>query len=345
MPADRASAGPALAVAGDAGARAAVAPLARHFRAEFLADTGSGPGNVAEWRARLASPRCPLLICGTSSTAAAWDAEALARRTARDLAVPLLCVEDFPGNYRHVPGGMPDLLVVEGGFSTRLYADRGDPPPPMIAIPPLRYDPLRGIRRRADDPGAVPVLLWAGQPEPDHCLATLRWLADALGGRPCRLLFRAHPGDPARATGFYSAVLAAIDPDWQDAGGIPLADALRREIHLVVTQFSSVAVEAGFLGIPALFVLLPEAGGGSLLRLKGYPLPSLCAEGAAFAVTSPRGGGELHKALFDVGARAAVRARFARCYATDAPVLPLVARRLERIMAGRAANPEQSANP
>ena len=51
--------------------------------------------------------------------------------------------------------------------------------------------------------------------------------------------------------------------------------------HLVITQFSSVALEAGFYGVPSAWVLVPGAGAQSLHAKKGYRVPALCAAGGA----------------------------------------------------------------
>ena len=110
----------------------------------------------------------------------------------------------------------------------------------------------------------------------------LEWVLRALRTLAPNVLFRAHPRDPGVAGGAYAAFASLLGERWIDVTGEPLAITLAREFHLVVTQFSSVAVEAGFLGVPSLHVLLSAAGGGALKTMKGYDTPAICAAGAAF---------------------------------------------------------------
>jgi hypothetical protein len=69
---------------------------------------------------------------------------------------------------------------------------------------------------------------------------------------------------------------------------LSVADALAAGPRLVITQFSSVAIEAGFYGIPGLCVLLPDAGGARLREKKGYAVPPFCTAGAVDVVSSAK---------------------------------------------------------
>ena len=80
---------------------------------------------------------------------------------------------------------------------------------------------------------------------------------------------------------------------------------------MIVTQFSTIAIEGGFFGVPSLWVLLPEAGGASLRRKKGYAVPPLClARGAAHAADTSSLAPVFAQALGDV----AYRANLMRCF-------------------------------
>lgn len=288
-------------VGGDDGARAALAPL-----------VAAG----AEFRAPRTGDRA--LVAGTSQSDAGFAREAEARRLAAQLRLPIACVEDFPGNYRPVSEAPTQLLVVEAEFSQSLYIERlGNDAPPMQAIPPARYDGLRGpwrARLAVPPPHAV---LWAGQPETEACLATLRALSGFLAQPDVLLLFRAHPRDPGAKAGAYRSTLAGVRH--LDVSGESLSVTLARPLRLVVTQYSSVAVEAGFLGVPAVHILLPSAGEALLHAQKGYRIPMPCAAGASFIVRDAREIRTLEMALRDDAAREGVMGKFRRLYATDKP--------------------------
>ena len=257
----------------DHGPRLALRALEAHLPGPLL------KASSGDWANDLRTHDIELLVCGTSDSAHGRDAEAGAQRAARALGIPTVVVEDFPGNFAPVSMAPPRLLCVESTFAADL-ARRHMPALAVHVGPAIRYDALRrdlGALRVADDT-AERAVLWIGQPETADALRTLETLLPALGAGGWKLWFRAHPRDEGYVRGAY--------------GGLPVADitshsldeCLARRPRLVITQFSSVAVEAGFRGIPSLNVLLPEAGGGTLARKKGYSVPPWCEEGAAFLV-------------------------------------------------------------
>ncbi|MEW6690826.1 MAG: hypothetical protein AB1452_17245 [Pseudomonadota bacterium] len=298
--------------AGDDGARAALAPLE--------------PAG-ARFGASLESARA--LVAGTSQSAAGFRMEVQARREAARRVMPVVCIEDFPGNYRDVEGAPTRLLVVEGKFCSALYRERlGAKAPPMAVLPPARYDALRTRARNPGSAGPPWRVLWAGQPETDACLATLRGIAPFLRSSEVELLFRAHPRDAGHPRAYEELSLR-----FTDVTALPLEDLYRAPLDLVVTQFSSIAVEAGFLGVPSVHVLFPEAGAKLLEAQKGYRLPMACEFGAAFHVGSPQSLDVLEQALHDTPARRAVISRFRELYRADTPQAAKLARHLAGIIA------------
>ena len=92
---------------------------------------------------------------------------------------------------------------------------------------------------------------------------------------------------------------------------LPLEDCLARHPTLVITQFSSVAVEAGFWGIPGLNVLFNDVGSRALAAKKGYSVPPWCEAGAAFLISRPQDVDQvLDRALGSAEARRAVMEGF-----------------------------------
>jgi len=178
--------------------------------------------------------------------------------------------------------------------------------------PAIRYDRLR--RELANLRGAVgaaahDAVLWIGQPETSDALQTLTVLLPALQARAVNLWFRAHPRDEGYARGAYGGMPV------EDITSRSLDECLDRRPRLVITQFSSVAVEAGFWGIPSLNVLLPDAGGSRLALKKGYSVPPWCEDGAAFLITHTGDVDKvLDRALHSAEARAKVMQAFDRSF-------------------------------
>jgi len=170
---------------------------------------------------------------------------------------------------------------VETDAVVSLHAARGVPEKQIHVTGNPRYDALRhmdvaarraAVRARLGlEPGAS-IALWIGQPDAEDSYETLAAVLPALLRAKTTLLFRAHPRDGAYAGGRYAALLAEAG-DTRDVTADPDVTGLCCAVDLVVTQFSSVAVEAGYLGTPALFVLLPGLGGTYIRRRKGYAIP------------------------------------------------------------------------
>jgi hypothetical protein len=267
-------------------------------------------GSSGDWTNDLRTHDIELLVCGTSDSAHGRDAEARAQRAAHALGIPTVVVEDFPGNFAPVSKAPPRLLCVESTFAADL-AHRHMPALAVHVGPAIRYDALRRDLAvlRVVHGNAERAVLWIGQPDTADALRTLDTLLPALGAGAWKVWFRAHPRDEGYARGAYGGL--AVEDITSDS----LDQCLTRRPRLVITQFSSVAVEAGFRGIPSLNVLLPEAGGGALARRKGYSVLPWCAEGAAFLVVRPQEVDEvLDSALTSADARGKVMEAFDRYF-------------------------------
>ena len=222
---------------------------------------------------------CDLLICGTSDTAAGRALEAAARRQARARGAAVVVVEDFPGNYAAVQDGAPELVFVESRFAAALATEK-DASRRVEICPAVRYDALRRrlgeLRQGLED--SKDAVLWIGQPETRDSLETLKRLLPALEGRGIAVWFRAHPRDEGYSAGAYAGL------EFEDLTARPLEECFARRPRLVITQFSSVAIEAGFWGICAVNALFADLGARTLMAKKGYAVPPWCEEGAAFPI-------------------------------------------------------------
>jgi hypothetical protein len=254
--------------------------------------------------------RIELLVCGTSDSAPGREAEVRAQRAAAALRIPAVVIEDFPGNFAAITEALPRLLCVDSEFAAAL-ARRQAPGVPVHVGPAIRYDELRKIldKLRRGDGSAERAVLWIGQPETADSSETLRRLLPVLAERSVRVWLRAHPRDAGYGDGVYAGL------DVEDVTSLPLEHCLARGPRLVVTQFSSVAIEAGFWGIPSLNVLFSHAGGRTLAAKKGYSVPPWCDGGAAFLLVDTKEIGKvLDRALGSVDARNSVMQAFDRYF-------------------------------
>jgi len=321
-----------LFVAADDGPRDTLRPVSQHCGTSLTDVRSNAAGDNGFWSTLLAKRRPALMVVGTSNSTRGRCIESVARCAATRAGIPVAAIEDYPGNYFEVPDSATRLLIVESAFSERVYRARPNPPPPIAVVAPARYDHWRGRARRTVVPQAPHAVLWAGQPETEACIATLEWLLAQFGDLPAQLLLRAHPRDPAFGGRVYSALCERTGIKCLDVSKEPVEATLARRLDLVVTQFSSVAVDAGFAGVPSLHVLLPHAGGELLRRLKGYDIPAICDAGAAFLATGGPQDAPLRMALLDPAARERVMVRFRTLYAAEAPTVQLVAAALRDII-------------
>lgn len=288
----------ALLVAADGGPREALGPLARRWETDLSACASS---RVDDWLAEITRCRAAIMVVGTSDSSGGRAMEFAARVAARRAGVPLAVVEDYPGNYVLTDGGDADLLLVESQRAASLASSRlGARCPQLQVVSPARFDAMRvrhvpnrqAMRLRWTSErrsGLLHTILWAGQPETEDALVTLAALLPAVLDGGYRLLFRAHPRDAGYAKGAYRDLALALGPLFLDVTLQSPDEVFALAPRLLVTQFSSMAVEAGFHGIPSLCILLPGAGMDRLLAKKGYAVPLACADGAVALCTESVG--------------------------------------------------------
>lgn len=322
-----------LFVAVDGGAREALAPVAARC-ASGLADTAKQAAETdACWRQVIVSERPSLLVVGTSDSTRGRLVESAARRAARGAGISIVAIEDFPGNYYEIAGGEASMVLVESTRAQSLCLEKlGNRSPRVEVVVPARYDPYRKrlaeLRSRTVESWASQTttrVLWAGQPETDDAVHTLEALLPILHEHAVDLLFKAHPRDAGYTTGTYRALLDASGIAATDVTNLSVEDALALAPRLIVTQFSSIATEAGFFGVPSLWVLLPHAGAARLRQKKGYAVPPLClARGAAYAGDQDTLAGAFAQALADIDYRENLMRCFDDYYRVDQLGAPAV---------------------
>jgi hypothetical protein len=339
---------PIILAAGDDGPRHALRPLAEAL--DVLINDGADPvwARQTHWQNLILESNPRGLVCGTSDSPAGRAVEISARQAATAAGLPTVVVEDFPGNFRAECGCNTRLLLVESAAVALFTSNRLGPAcPPLQALSPVRYDPYRLVAdkrraaiRKAWSGNNSPAVLWAGQPETADCLTTLAALRPLLAKMQLQLLFKAHPRDAGYSGGAYRSLLndTALSP--VDLTSLSVKEALLLAPRLVITQFSSVAIEAGFYGIPGLNVLLSGAGVDRLMEKKAYALPPHCQEGAALHAHDTQ---SLVRALYSGINEETTRAEIIRCFdsyfCTSAPTLPAFIQILENLFANGEISP------
>ncbi len=317
-----------------------LAPLEREFPADTVLYVVEGPSREAcrsvgrehwDWQRIseasenlgqfLLDQKVRAIIVGTSDVLHQRNIEEDSMKAACRRGIPVFAIEDFPGNYRHQSGYRLDGLFVEDELLRPVHMSRGVDAERIHCLGNPRYDALRSVDRNVFRAkvrahlgiGDERVVLWAGQPDEAHSYQALERIVPDLP-QGIVLLFKAHPRDRLYREGVYGRLLsgiASVRDVTSDTDTIGLCCAA----DLVITQFSSVAVEAGYLGTPALYVLFDDLGRAYLQRQKGYDLVPWVVRGCAFLLdsTSPAAR-TIETALFDEGAREKVARNFGECY-------------------------------
>jgi hypothetical protein len=230
-------------------------------------------------------------VVGTSGSEYGKKIEAITRRSVVKHNKPLIVIEDFPGNFKYIEDGQPDLLIVEHDCICEHYKQQlGKNCPSMAVFPNPRYDHLR--KQYFQNNLTFPTqnhsssILWAGQPETKDAMIVLSRLIPTLSSFGLKLLFSAHPRDSGYAAE-YIKLFEQHNITWRDVTGLGFEKCRHQyQPKAVITQYSSVAIEAGFYGIPSVNVLYDDVGAKRLLRDKSYSVPPWCLFGASMIIQS-----------------------------------------------------------
>jgi hypothetical protein len=328
-------------VAHDRGALAAIKPLAVYPDFESIDIGEIDDKGLCE---TLFSGRYRGLVIGTSDSCTGKEIETQILRWANAAALPVIAIEDYPGNYQPADGGRADVVIVGDEFARNLVLFKQPMRTPEIWVcSPVRYDSLRQrsqelreyVRKRWHTVGERWVL-WAGQPETEDGLETMKRLLPSLASfQGVRLIFRAHPRDAGYSHGEYRDLLDGANVDYIDVTTDTLDSCMVSAPRIVLTQFSSVGVEAGFYGIPTVNILYPDVGGRRLSGKKGYNVPPWASVGGAFVITNEASQDTvLDKAMNNVTERGAVMNLFDSYFSSSVAAGPALAERIQQYCAG-----------
>jgi hypothetical protein len=261
------------------------------------------------------------IVIGTSGSQVGVELESKARLNAKRKNIPMIIIEDYPGNYKQIDGGIPDLLIVEHEFSyDQCIRKYGTHSPVISIIPNPRYDDLRnsaarvysellGLLENNEKPEAV---IWAGQPETEDALITLNQIMPIVKSSGIKFLFKAHPRDKGYEKGEYAKISHFFADLWEDVSSLNLLECIKEyNPRIILTHYSSLSIEAGFYGIPTINILFKNSGGKALHLQKGYSELPWCLEGGAVSVNDVSSFQvNLAELLFDMKLRQTVLSNF-----------------------------------
>jgi hypothetical protein len=277
----------------DAGARHVMSMLSQDKNTCFLGNQFNEEILRTQKIPELLLNQFEIWTVGTSGSIEGQILESVVRKNAVLYGKKLVVIEDFPGNFKPIGNGQPDLLIVDHE-SVRVHHEQRlkEECPEIKAIPNPRYDVPRtqykgyqDSKQRADNSNKV---LWAGQPEFEDALIVLSRLIPTLKECRLELLFSAHPRDKGYPSE-YSELFKRLNVEWIDVNEMSLGQCKTQyNPRAIITQYSSVAIDAGFYGIPSVNVLYDDVGAKRLMADKFYTIPPWCLLGASMLIQSKK---------------------------------------------------------
>ncbi len=327
----------------DAGPRQTLASL--QFANVVQSELANGDSQRPErWTRLIRDYRVDAVVLGTSTSEYGIKAEQACLRAACDLCLPSIVVEDMPGNYRPVRHLIPDLVVVESPLVADHIRRHTDGLHPDAVMPgaSVRYDPLRLRVKQGKRLGINNIsrrLVWLGQPETRANLISLELLLPYVSRMALELLFKAHPRDDGYRSGRYQKLFSGYKNRLVDVSGCDTEALLSCQTGLILTHFSSMAIELAFWGVPCCNVLFPESGGKIYTQTTGLKRPFLCEAGGSGTISDMLSiEYELERLLFDESGRKAQMARFDEYFDIATLQQPGVESAVKRLVLGKQKN-------
>ena len=311
-----------VSVGGDLGSLHVSKAISSYLPCMQLSLNSEGIHSVSHWIRFFKNNNILGLFCGTSQSDKGFQFERNLRIAAFRLGLPIICIEDFPGNYNNVYENETSILIVENEFSLRLYKNRGIRVSNFLIFPSVRYDYLRPGVNGALEKYLNHSVLWAGQPEYQYNFNSLMRIAPKLKELSLTLLFRAHPGDIEYHNGTYAKYFNSLNLSWLDVTNKPIEPDFFQKISLVFTQFSSLGIEAGFYGVPTVNVLFKDLGLQLLLEKTGSDELMTVKHNAAFLINDKESLENMAVFFMDLTLRADVIRNFKELYRVNEKQLP-----------------------
>jgi hypothetical protein len=267
----------------------------------FFVDSIHNLESIDHWIEALSKLNVVGVVLSTSKSESGFIVESFCCIAAKELGLLVVVIEDYPFNFNSAIRSFVDLILVESDFVKNEYLRSGMFDVESIETGALiRYENIRAVAlslrqrstNRIDKKSRV---LWLGQPETHNCLASLERIMPSIKSLGLNLDFRAHPDD----FGYYDAdnyanLFYNYKDCLEDVSFLKIDSCVQRNPIFAITQFSSLAIELGFQGIPSLHLLYEDLGGAFFLHKNGRVKPVICEVGASPIITKA---GEEYSAL------------------------------------------------
>jgi len=228
------------------------------------------------------------IVVGTSRSEDGRYLERSCCLAARQFGMLVVSIEDYPFNFNMNNLEFVDLLIVESNYVKKQYLNKTSSLIGRIDEGSLiRYGEIRQGMPLTDNPKPATRILWIGQPETLGCLNTLIRIMPHIRSLNLKLDFKAHPNDLGYFSGnSYASLLYDYNGCIDDVSSFNLDDCIERKPFLVITQFSSLAIEVGFKGIPTLHLLYEDVGGALFNKMYGRRMPVMCEVAASLMINN-----------------------------------------------------------
>lgn len=277
-----------LLVAYDNGPRQTLSPLLNSEK--FVFEEFREAETVNQWKAMLSELSFYGVVVSTSKSDHGRLIERNCCIAAKELGLFVVTIEDYPFNFDKKNQSLVDLLIVESDFVKNEYLLSNPISNTKIETGALiRYEFLRSAsfcREKSFGKVETNKVLWIGQPETDCCLASLKRIMPVIRSLGLKLDFRAHPDD----SGYY--LMKSYDNFFinyedciEDVSMLTIDRCVERNPFITLTQFSSLAIELAFKGIPSLHLLYHDLGGALFCYKNQRRYPVICEVGASIVIT------------------------------------------------------------
>lgn len=274
-------------------------------------------GHPVDWRDLFRSQNFDGVILSTSRSNAGAQLELECILAANHLNLFTAVIEDYHFNFQANSALKVNLLLVENQKVRDEYINKFENSIDAIHEGALvRYSSIAHQDCNLVSRGSN--VLWIGQPETSPSIEVLKQMLPILQEANIVLHFKAHPRDDGYALGSYRDLFTRFGKHFIDVSDLPIPSCIALAPSLLITRFSSLAITAGYFGIPSLHILYNEIEKDYYKKMYSDRFPVICELGASFLISSKNDQKqELFRAIFDENARNTVFQNFNKYYRID----------------------------
>lgn len=302
-----------LLVGADHGPHETLKPLSQNTAFSFFKSSGRS----VDWIDLLRHQNFDGVILSTSRSDTGVQTEQECMLAANHLNLFTAVIEDYPFNFQPNSPLKINLLLVENEKVRDEYINKFGNSIDVISEGALiRYSSIANQNYNLLAGG--PNVLWIGQPETNPSIEVLEQILPILQQAKGVVYFKAHPRDEGYAQSHYRHLFTRFKGYLMDASSLSIADCMALAPSLLITRFSSLAIRAGYCGIPSLHVLYDNTERNYYKKMYSDRYPVICELGASFLISSQNEQKqELLKALFAEDVRNTVFQNFIKYYQID----------------------------